>query len=89
MVVSSLKPFADMSQVYRNFIKIAKCQSDIDEARKLLSNAGRIKVKEAHGVYEFFSEDALVKLMNSAGLSEVETFRSLGDQANVVVGVKN
>ena len=89
MVVSSLKPFADLSQVYRNFIKIAKCPSDIDEARKLLSNAGRIKVKEAHGVYEFFSEDALVKLMDSTGLSEIETFRSLGDQANVVVGIKN
>jgi len=89
IVVTSLKPFADMSQVYRNFINIAKSKSDIYEARKLLSNAGRIKVKEAHGVYEFFSEDALVKLMNSTGLSEVETFRSLGDQANVVVGVKN
>ena len=89
IVVTSLKPFADMSQVYRNFIKIAKCKSDIDEARKLLSNAGRIKVKEAHGVYEFFSEDALVKLLNIAGVSEIETFRSLGDQANVAVGVKN
>jgi SAM-dependent methyltransferase len=88
IVITSLKPFADMSQVYRNFIKIAKCKSDIDEARKLLSNAGRIKVKEAHGVYEFFSEDALVKLMNVAGLSEIETFRSLGDQANVAVGLK-
>ncbi len=89
IVVSSLKPFADLSQVYRNFIKIAKQRSDIDEARKLLSNAGRIKVKEAHGVYEFFSEAALTDLMRSAGLSEIETYRSLGNQANVVVGLKN
>ncbi len=89
IVVSSLKPFADLSQVYRNFIKIAKDKSDIEEARKLLSNAGRIKVKEAHGVYEFFSEATLTDLLQSAGLSEIETYRSLGNQANVAVGLKS
>jgi SAM-dependent methyltransferase len=89
LVVSSLKPFADLSQVYRNFIKMAKHKTEIEEARKLLSNAGRIKAKEAHGVYEFFSETALTDLMRSAGLLEVETYRSLGNQANIVVGLKN
>jgi len=88
IVVSSLKPFADLSQVYRNFIKIAKQKADIEEARQLLSNAGRIKLKEAHGVYEFFSEATLTDLLQSAGLSEIETYRSLGNQANVVVGTK-
>jgi SAM-dependent methyltransferase len=88
IVVSSLKPFADLSQVYRNFIKVANKPSDIEEARKLLSNAGRIKVKEACGVYEFLSEATLVDFMKRVGLTEIESYQSLGNQANVVVGSK-
>jgi len=88
IVISSLKPFADLSQIYRNFISSAKRKVDIEQARNLLSNAGRIKVKEAHGVYEFFSEAALRKLLKATGLKEVETFRSLGNQANVAAGLK-
>jgi SAM-dependent methyltransferase/esterase/lipase len=88
IVVTSLKPFADLSQVYRNFVKVAKSRADIAEAQKLLSNAGRIKAKEAQGVYQFFSEEALMDLLKEASVCEVETYRSLGNQANVVVGVK-
>src|SRR4029077_16135724 len=40
IVVTSLKPFADLSQVYRNFVKVAKGREDITKAQKLLSNAG-------------------------------------------------
>jgi SAM-dependent methyltransferase/esterase/lipase len=88
IVVTSLKPFADLSQVYRNFVKVAKSRADIAEAQKLLSNAGRIKAKEAQGIYQFFSEEALMDLLKKASMCEVETYRALGDQANVVVGVK-
>ena len=88
IVVTSLKPFADLSQVYRNFVKVAKDRADLTEARKLLSNAGRIKTKEAQGIYEFFSEEALRSLLKEANVSEIETYRSLGNQANVAVGVK-
>jgi SAM-dependent methyltransferase/esterase/lipase len=88
IVVTSLKPFADLSQVYRNFVKVAKGRADLAEAQKLLSNAGRIKAKEAQGIYQFFSEDALMDLLRQASVCEVETYRSLGNQANVVVGVK-
>ena len=88
IVVTSLKPFADLSQVYRNFIKVAKNKAHLAEAQKLLSNAGRIKAKEAQGIYRFFSEEALTDFLKGAGVCEVETYRSLGNQANVAVGVK-
>ena len=88
IVITSLKPFADLSQVYRNFVKVAKGRAEIAEAQKLLSNAGRIKAKEAQGIYQFFSEEALTDLLKQASLCDVETYRSLGNQANVVVGVK-
>jgi SAM-dependent methyltransferase/esterase/lipase len=88
IVLSSLKPFADLSQVYRNFVQVAKTQQEIEEARRLLSNAGRVMAKEAEGIYRFFSEEELTDLLKEAGVSGIETYRSLGKQANVAVGVK-
>ncbi len=88
IVLTSLKPFADLSQVYRNFVQVAETQQDIEEARRLLSNAGRIRAKEAEGIYRFFSEEELGDLLREAGVSEVETYRSFGNQANVAVGMK-
>lgn len=88
MVITSLKPFADLSEVYRNFVRVAESQREIVEARKLLNNAGRIKAKEAEGIYQFFSEEELSDLLKEAGMHEVETFRSFGNQANVAIGIK-
>jgi len=88
IVVTSLKPFADLSQIYRNFIKTAKSKTDIEEGRKLLSNAGRVKSKQAQGLYQFFSEEVLTNMLKEAGLHDVETYRSLGNQANVAIGTK-
>lgn len=88
IVVTSLKPFADLSEIYRNFLRVAETKQQIEEAYKLLSNAGRVKVKEAEGIYHFFSEEELTNILNGAGAREVETYRSFGNQANVVTGAK-
>lgn len=89
MVVTSLKPFADLSEVYRNFVRVADTRQEIEEARKLLTNAGRVKAKEAEGIYHFFSEEELADLLKKSGLKEVETYRSFGNQANVAVGTRS
>ena len=89
MVITSLKPFADLSEVYRNFVRVAESRREIEEARVLLNNAGRVKAKEAEGIYHFFSEEEMTDLLKEAGMREVETFRSFRNQANVAVGVKS
>jgi SAM-dependent methyltransferase len=88
IVLTSLKPFADLSEVYRNFVQVTASKEAISEAQKLLSNAGRIKLKEAKGIYEFFSEESLSDMLKDAGIRDVETFRSFGNQANLAVGTK-
>ncbi|HEY1372029.1 MAG TPA: methyltransferase domain-containing protein [Candidatus Binatia bacterium] len=87
IVVTSLKPFADLSQVYRNYVSVAEEPRQIEEARKLLSNAGKVMAKEAEGIYRFFTEEELADLLKEAGLTDIETFRAFGNQANVAVGV--
>lgn len=88
IVITSLKPYADLSEIYRNFVSQAENEQDILEARKLLSSAGQIRQKEGHGHYKFFSERELTALMIAAGLERVKTYRSFGNQANIVVASK-
>lgn len=89
IVVSSLKPYADLSMIYKDYMDQEITLDDILEGRKLLSSAGKIRHKEKQGIYQFFSEGELEKLMLGAGFTSIKFFRSFGNQANVVVGIKN
>jgi SAM-dependent methyltransferase/alpha-beta hydrolase superfamily lysophospholipase len=86
LVVSSLKPNPDLSEIYRNFVSAAKSEEEITQARKLLSNAGAIRLKEIRGLYHFYSEGELRRLFRICGLRPIHILRSFGDQANVIIG---
>jgi len=88
LVVSSMKPFCDMSVIYRDFISQQVTTEDVEAARNLLRAAGHIKLKEEKGYYAFFSEEELAALTAAAGLRVASVHRSLGDQANVIKAVK-
>lgn len=88
MVISSMKPFCDLSAIYRDFVEQDAAAEDVESARELLRVAGAIKVKEEQGYYIFFSTEQLTALMKEAGFHRVQCFSSLGNQANVAVGQK-
>lgn len=89
IVVSSLKPYNDLSLVYKNYLDQNLSEEDILEGRKLLSSAGKIRHKEKQGHYHFFSEEELNKLLEQAGFVNINTYRSFGNQANVAVAEKS
>lgn len=88
IVISSLKPHADLSQIFRNYISVSRSAEEIEHARMVLSNAGMIRHKVAEGYYRFFSESELEDLLQQVGCRTLSTFRSFGDQTNVTVGEK-
>lgn len=88
IVVTSLKPHSDLSQIYRNFVVQSESEKDIEEARKMLSNAGIIQQKEHEGQYHFFSESGLRTLLASAGGSDVKSFLTFGGQAYLAAATK-
>lgn len=88
IVVSSMKPYCDLSAIYRDFVEQKADRADLESARELLRVAGALKVKEEQGYYVFFSGEQLVSLLTQAGFDHVQCFTSLGNQANVVVGQK-
>lgn len=88
MVISTLKPMADCSQIYRNFAEKARSRERVDQARTLLNNAGGIAVKEAHGLYRFFSQIELETMLEASGAVPLSSRLSLGNQAILVAAVK-
>jgi SAM-dependent methyltransferase/pimeloyl-ACP methyl ester carboxylesterase len=88
IVISSLKPNADLSEIYRNFLSLAENPAEIEEGRQLLNNAGMIKLKESAGIYHFYCEKELRDIARKVGFPRAKTFRSFGNQANLVVCYK-
>ena len=84
MIVSSMKPYCDLSLIYKGFVSQADSEDALDSARNLLSAAGAIQLKEDEGHYVFYSEEELIELAHQAGFTKAQFFRSFGDQANLV-----
>lgn len=87
IVVSSMKPYCDMSSIYRDFMEQTTSVVELESARNLLRAAGTIKLKEEQGYYSFFSGAELSKMLVEAGFAAPRAFSSFGGQA-VVVGSK-
>jgi ubiquinone/menaquinone biosynthesis C-methylase UbiE len=85
LLITTLKPFADLSAVYKSFVEQATTSEDILEARKLLTNAGAIRSKESEGYFKFFGENELMGMMLSIGAKDPMVCRSFANQANIAV----
>jgi ubiquinone/menaquinone biosynthesis C-methylase UbiE/esterase/lipase len=88
IIVTTLKPYADLSQIYRNFTTQTKSKKDIENARRLLSSAGMIKIKESQGYYRFYSEENLIQLLRRARFRNIKCYRTFGNQINLAVAIK-
>jgi SAM-dependent methyltransferase len=88
-VLSSMKPDCDMTVLFHEFISMDTSEVEtMDSAQRLLGAAGKIKLKEQSGIYGFFSEEELVSITSSAGFGNHDSFRSMGNQVNVIRLIK-
>lgn len=88
IVITSMKPFADLSDLYRRYVENHTSDQEVESARDLLRAAGKIKVKEELGYYTFFSGEEIAEAMQAAGFRNVEATMSFGNQAAVVAAEK-
>ena len=88
VVISSMKPFCDMSEIYRDFMGQQVSETDLESGRDLLRAAGKIRMKEEHGHYTFFSGEELTAMLTAAGFKSCETHTSFGGQAVIVAAGK-
>lgn len=88
ILISSLKPYVDLSPVYSNLISSASNQEILARARKLLCGAGIIKQKEKEGHYKFFSDEELERLLFEAGFIHIKSQRAFSDQVIIATAEK-
>ena len=84
----SMKPFCDLSVIYKDVVEEARGEQTLQSARDLLSAAGAIKLKEEEGIYKFYDQRELMDIASSAGFLDPQAFRSFGNQANLVFAHK-
>ncbi|MGH7233247.1 MAG: PilZ domain-containing protein [Nitrospiraceae bacterium] len=88
LVVTILKPQADLSLIYRNFIGLGKSPEDIEQAKQVLNTSGRIAQREQEGVFRFFDQPQLATLLMSSGALQPRIYSTFANQAYVAVAEK-
>lgn len=88
IVISSMKPYCDLSSLYTKLVQEDRNTAVVEGARNLLSAAGSIRLKEEQGHYTFFSRTELSRLAEEAGFREIRSFRSFGNQANLIAATR-
>jgi len=88
LIVTNLKPQADLSQIYRNFVQIAKQPEDIEQGRQMLSNSGKIKQGESDGIFRFFEKQELAMLLTFGGAARPRIYSTFANQAYIAVAEK-
>jgi acyl transferase len=88
LVVSNLKPYADLSAIYRSFVETAQSPDQVEEGRRLLDNSGRIKAREGEGIFHFHYQAELESLLRAAGVSQPRVYSTFGNQALIAVADK-
>lgn len=88
LVISNLKPYADLSAIYRSFVETAQTAEEVEEGRRLLDNSGKIKAREGEGVFHFFHQAELEGLLRAAGVAHPRVYSTFGNQALIAVADK-
>lgn len=88
LVVSNLKPYADLSAIYRSFVETVQTPDQVEEGRRLLDNSGRIKEREGEGIFHFHYQAELESLLRAAGVTHPRVYATFGNQALIAVADK-
>ncbi len=88
LVITNLKPHADLSQIYRNFVQVTERPEEVEEARRLLNNSGKIKQGESDGVFRFFDRHEFATLLESSGAARPRIYTTFANQAYIAVAEK-
>ncbi len=88
MLITSLKPHADLFQIYRNVLQRGNRSEDIEDAQQLLIKLSEIKRAEGVGTGRFFDKQDLAMLLIAGGADHPQIYSGFANQAYVAVVAK-
>ena len=88
IIVTSLKPYADLIEIYRTFVLRTDLPEEVEQAERLLNTTCKIKQAESDGVFRSFQPDELTMMLTMNGVADSRISSTFGNQAYIVVGEK-
>jgi ubiquinone/menaquinone biosynthesis C-methylase UbiE len=101
LLVSSMKPDSDISQIFTDYIDkvqhfdfgdtgIKRKDLNLMAAREMLNEAATLFELEEEGFFKFYSGEELVRMFKDAAFKDINVYSSLGNppQAVIVSGKK-
>ncbi len=88
LIITNLKPHPDLSQIYRNFVLSTDQLEELQEARHLLNNSGKIIQAESNGVFRFFDRQELAMLLLANGAAQPRVYSTFANQAYLAAADK-
>ncbi len=88
LVLTSFKPDADLTELYRNLRGTDLHGKDREQAQRLLRNWGTLLEQHRNGIFHFFDKREFLALLTSAGVVKPRIYATLGDQAYLAVAEK-
>ena len=86
LVLTNLKPNSDLSQIYSNFVGQTSQRNEIEEAKELLNNSGKIREAEGDGTFHFHDQQELFDLLHKTSQGQrPKVFSTFLNQANIAV----
>src|SRR5205823_1088128 len=70
IIVTSLKPYADLIEIYRSFVLRTDLAEEVEEAERLLNTTCKIKQAESDGVFRSFRPDELTMMLTMSGVTD-------------------
>ena len=89
LVFTNLKPNSDLSRIFTNFVQETSKTEEIEEAKQLLNNSGKIREAEGEGLFRFPDAQELEELVHMASEGgEPKVFSTFANQAYIVAVTK-
>jgi ubiquinone/menaquinone biosynthesis C-methylase UbiE len=88
LVVTSLKPQTELSEIYQGLMMTTERSEGIEEAKRLLSNSGKVTQGESQQIFHFFDRQELAMLLTSSGSVRPRIYSTFANQAYIAVAEK-
>jgi PAS domain S-box-containing protein len=87
LVLTNLKPDADFTQIYRNFMPSTP-EAEPHEIRQISVTSGKIQQAQRDGIFRSFDRQALARLLMSSGAVQPRIYSAFANQAFIAVAEK-
>jgi PAS domain S-box-containing protein len=89
LVITHFKPQADLTQIYREFVSLAKGEIERQQAKEAVEASGKITQHSREGAFRFFNRQELAMLLMSSGASQPRIYSTFANQAYLAVAEKS